>query len=321
MGLGEVRVAVAGLRTAFADCDLDTVTLDELFALGDELETLGCALPAQWHRVLTELQCRTTPREVGAKCWREVLTVRWRLSGREAARRLAEAAALGPRRSVTGEALAPVLPALAAAQAGGLLTGEHVAVIRDGLREVPGWVSPAERERLELDWVRHGVGHGPKELRDQIGLTLAEIDPDGPEPTDREPERMRRREVIIGSQRRDRTVPMSATLTPEAAALLEVLLAKYAAPGMCHPEQEVPCVSGTPSQAQIDSDARTVGQRRHDALAFVLRSALGKKDLGMLNGMPTTVIVRTTLADLAARAGVAVTGGGTVMPGRVRWFV
>jgi hypothetical protein len=94
----------------------------------------------------------------------------------------------------------------------------------------------------------------------------------------------------------------------------EVLFAKYAAPGMFNPDDEHPCTTGTPSQEQIDRDTRTVAQRRHDAMVFVGRHALDKTELGQLNGLPTTIIVRTTLQDLESRTGVGVSGGGTVLP-------
>ena len=37
-------------------------------------------------------------------------------------------------------------------------------------------------------------------------------------------------------------------------------------------------------------------------------------DLGQLNGLPVSVIIRTTLQDLESRAGIGVTGGGTKIP-------
>ena len=83
---------------------------------------------------------------------------------------------------------------------------------------------------------------------------------------------------------------------------------------MCNPDDEQPCVSGTPTQQQIDDDHRTVGQRQHDALMTVGRRMLDSGELGRHNGLPATIIIRTTLQDLESRAGVGVTGGGTVMP-------
>ena len=83
---------------------------------------------------------------------------------------------------------------------------------------------------------------------------------------------------------------------------------------MCNPDDDEPCTSGTPSQAQIDNDHRSLAQRQHDALVAVGRIALMSGELGQLNGLPVTVIVRTTLQDLESRAGIGTTGGGTRLP-------
>ena len=83
---------------------------------------------------------------------------------------------------------------------------------------------------------------------------------------------------------------------------------------MCNPDDDEPCVSGTPSQEQIDNDHRTLAQRQHDALLAIGRNALESGELGQHNGLPTSIIIRTTLQDLESRAGVGTTGGGTLMP-------
>ncbi|MCV7128489.1 13E12 repeat family protein, partial [Mycolicibacterium vanbaalenii] len=142
--------------------------------------------------------------------------------------------------------------------------------------------------------------------------TLFLLDQDGPEPDERE--RARKRAVTKHKQREDGMVDVSATLTPEAWAVWEAIFAKFAAPGMCNPDDPEPCTSGTPSQAQIDHDQRSLAQRQHDALLAAGRIALMSGELGKLNGLPVSVIIRTTLQDLESRAGVGVTGGGTVMP-------
>ncbi|MCV7219597.1 DUF222 domain-containing protein, partial [Mycolicibacterium elephantis] len=103
-------------------------------------------------------------------------------------------------------------------------------------------------------------------------------------------------------------------LTPEAWAVWEAIFAKYAAPGMCNPDDPEPCTAGTPTQAQIDNDHRSLAQRQHDALLAVGRIALMSGELGQLNGLPVSIIIRTTLQDLESRAGIGTTGGGTVMP-------
>ena len=55
-------------------------------------------------------------------------------------------------------------------------------------------------------------------------------------------------------------------------------------------------------------------QRQHDALVAIGRNALQSGELGQHNGLPTSIIIRTTLQDLESRAGVGTTGGGTLMP-------
>jgi len=143
---------MAALRSAhesMAACDLQTLTHRELLAMLDELETLSCQLPVQWHRALARLQAETTPKKLGAKSWKDALQLRLRISATEAGRRLAQAAVLGPRRTLTGEPLAPVLAATADAQAGGLINSEHVDKIREAMSRVPGFVDAATREEIE----------------------------------------------------------------------------------------------------------------------------------------------------------------------------
>ena len=151
--------------------------------------------------MLARLQVDTTAQEMGAKSWKDVLAIRWRISTTEANRRLTEAALLAPRRALTGASLPPVLPAIAAAQVHGLINGEHVEVIRKAIDKLPGFVDAVTREQFEVDLVRTTVGVGPKELKDAADLTLLLLDQDGPEPDDTE--RARKRGLSKGKQRSD----------------------------------------------------------------------------------------------------------------------
>ncbi|HEX2214635.1 MAG TPA: DUF222 domain-containing protein, partial [Mycobacterium sp.] len=211
-----VQEAVASLRAAhdaLAACDVDLLSRCELVEALDELETLSCQLPAQWHRMLARLQAETTPKEMGAKSWKDVLRIRWRISSTEAGRRLAEAAELGPRCALTGRPLAPKLAATAAAQAAGLINGEHVDKIRDVMGRVPGFVDTSTREQIETDLVRLAAGVGPTEVKKAADKVLFLLDQDGPIPNDAE--RARKRGFHVGPQRRDGTVDIKGTLTPE----------------------------------------------------------------------------------------------------------
>ena len=310
--LSEAVAAVRAAVDAAAGAEVDLLGRADLVDALDELETVWCQLPALRNRLLARLQVETTATQMGAKSWNQVLAVRWRISTAEAGRRLGEAALLGPRQSITGQALPPVLAATAAAQARGVINTEHVTVIAKAVAKLPGFVDAATREEFETDLVRLAGGTGPKDVSDAAELALFLLDQDGPEPDDTE--RARRRGFSKGRQRGDAMTPISGELTPEAWALLEAIFAKYAAPGMCNPNDPQPCTSGTPSQAQIDNDHRSLAQRQHDALVAVLRIALMSGQLGQLNGLPVSVIIRTTLQDLESRAGIGVSGGGTRIP-------
>jgi hypothetical protein len=315
MSEAEVLEGVAMMRAGYAKlaaATVDALTPNALVAVGDQLQTLACQLPTQSHRILARLQVEATPRELGAKSWKDVLTTRWRISSSEANRRLAEAAVLGPRRTLIGLPLAPVLAATAAAAAQGLINGEHVEVIRKAMTRLPAFVDAPTTAQIEADLVRLAVGVGPTELKGAAEKVLFLLDQDGPEPDDAE--RARRRGLHAGKQGPDGMIPIKGHLTPEAWAIYEAIFAKWAAPGMCNPADPEPCSSGTPSQTHIDDDHRSLAQRQHDALIAVGRNALESGELGQHNGLPTSIIIRTTLQDLESRAGVGVTGGGTLVP-------
>ena len=173
---------------------------------------------------------------------------------------------MGPRRALTGEPLAPVLPATAAAQAAGLINRRARRGDPQGDGQAcPASSTPPTRAQIEVDLVRIAVGVGPKELKDAADRTLFLLDQDGPEPDDTE--RARKRGVSVGqaTPRRQRC-PSTGDLTPEAWAVWEAIFAKYAAPGMCNPDDDEPLhLRAHRHQAQIDNDHRSLAQRRHDA--------------------------------------------------------
>jgi hypothetical protein len=315
MSVGCVKAAAAALRAAYdamAALPVEALTAVELVDVLDELETLTCQLPVESHRMLTRLQAETTPKAMGAKSWRDVLAIRWRISPSEAGRRLDEAALLASRQTLIGAPLEPVLPCTAIAQSKGVINREHVRILSDRMSRIPPAIDATTRSQIEADFVKTAMGVGPKELKDHADRTLFLLDQDGPEPDD--VERARRRGVSKAPQQPDGMIRIKANLTPEAWAIYEAIFAKLGAPGMCNPADEFPCTSGTPTQDQIDDDHRTLAQRQHDALAEAGRSVLEGGGLGQHKGLPTSIIIRTTLQDLESRAGVGVTGGGTVMP-------
>ncbi|MEU0495564.1 HNH endonuclease signature motif containing protein [Mycobacterium sp. NPDC006124] len=315
MSSARVTAVVAGIRAALGDLlelDCDQFTHRELVELLGELESVTWQLPAVGHRVIARLQREASPAELGAKSLGSVLTQRLRISGKEARRRLREAEDLGPRTTFTGAPLEPTLAPTADAQARGAVGPEHITVITGFLDRLPGWVDPEVRDLSEKTLVTIGSSTGPEELRRAADKLAVAIDQDGPEPDDSD--RARKRFLRLGPQQADGMSRLTGLLGPEARAVVEPILAKLAAPGMCNPADHEPRTSGTPSAEQIDGDDRSVGQRNHDALVAIGRSVLSSGELGQHNGLPVTVIVSTTLQDLEAGAGSGVTGGGSLLP-------
>ncbi|GBG38803.1 hypothetical protein NJB14197_42790 [Mycobacterium montefiorense] len=103
-------------------------------------------------------------------------------------------------------------------------------------------------------------------------------------------------------------------LTPEARATVEAVWAKLGAPGICNPDDENPCVEGNPTEQSIERDSRSSAQRHHDALNAALRGLLASGELGNHNGLPASIVVTTTLAEMEAAAGRGLTGRGTILP-------
>jgi hypothetical protein len=317
MSSERVAAAVAAYRAAVAELvrlDFDGLSAPQRVQVLADLECADRRMPTVSHGILASLQRDASSAACGATSWRQVLTVRLRISPKDAGRRLDEARDLGPRVALSGEAMAPSLAETAQAQAAGRIGPEHVEVIRSFFAKLPGWVDPVTREEAEATLVHVARDTGPDVLRKAAHRLATLLDQDGPAPDDAE--RARKRYLRLGKQQADGMTPITGLLDPEGRATWEPILAKHAVPGMGNPEDPEPRTSGTPSQEQIDHDIRSHGQRCHDAFVAVGRSALSSGELGRHNGLPVTVIVSTTLQDLQSAAGSAVTGGGSLLPMR-----
>ncbi|BBY67473.1 HNH endonuclease signature motif containing protein [Mycolicibacterium helvum] len=290
----------------------NAVTAPELLSVLERVERLRRMLPAVEHTVLTQLKSQTTPTTMGAKSWRAVLTNRLAISGADATRRINEAAELGPRHSLTGQALPPTLPTTAAAQSRGEIGADHVAVIRSFMDHLPASVDIATREHAEAQLGGLAGGLSPEGLRTLAHQLMAMINQDGS--LDDEREQARKRGIAIGPQQVDGMSRITGWVDPEMRAAMDATNAKLAAPGYCNPDDESPCVDGTPTREQIENDSRTSGQRTHDALKTLCMAMLSSGQLGQHNGLPVTIVVTTTLEQLTSAAGLAHTGGGTHLP-------
>ncbi|WOF17459.1 HNH endonuclease [Mycobacterium avium] len=292
------------------DCDYAALATREKLALLNRCERLRRRLPAIEHPLINALARDATPAELGGRLSHAIAEATL-ISRAEAARRVHTAADLGPRVGLTGEPLPPLLAATAAAQREGSLGLEQVAVIRKFCHQLPGWIDQATRERAEADLANQGGRYRPEQLAALAGTLADCLNPDG---LYRDEDRARRRSLTLGNQHADGMSELRGWLSPELRATLEAVLAKLAAPGMCNPLDENPCVEGSPTEQAIDGDARSAAQRNHDGLLAGLRALLASGNLGQHNGLPASIIVTTTLADLETAAGKGLTGGGTLLP-------
>ncbi|OBF15140.1 HNH endonuclease signature motif containing protein [Mycobacterium sp. ACS4331] len=306
--LSELEAVHARLAAA----SVDDLSATQVLTVMERLQNVSWADAAVDHRLIARLQ-ECGPDELGGDKVAKVLTHRLRIPAEEARLRVADSEVLGPRRAMTGEVLEPVLPTVAAGVAEGRVGPAHVKNIREFFTALPDHVdlsARVEAERLAAD---HASTMGVPDLRAALDRMLLWLDPDG---SFNDADIQRRRGITFGKQGPDGLTELRGHLTPEARAVLEPVMAKLGAPGMCNPDDENPCVSGRPTEDQIQADQRTTAQRQHDALVTAGRMLLASKKLGKLNGLPVTVIVSTTLKELSTGAGFGITAGGSLLPMR-----
>jgi Domain of unknown function (DUF222) len=288
----------------------DALTTPERLTWLERLEQETRRLRVPSHQLINQLAEQAPPEELGGKL-PHALADRLRITRSDARRRVAEAVDLGPRRALTGEPLPPLLTATAAGQRAGQLGAGHVQVIRRFYHQLPGSVDVGTREAAVTHLAELATRFRPDQIAD-LADTLADcLNPDG---TYTDADRARRRGLTVGKQGPDGMSRISGWLTPEARATFEAVLAKTAAPGLCNPEDDKAVVDGPPSEDAAQRDTRSATQRNHDGLNAALRAVLASGKLGQHNGLPATIIVSTTLTELEAAAGTAVTGGGTRLP-------
>ncbi|HEY1841759.1 MAG TPA: HNH endonuclease signature motif containing protein [Mycobacterium sp.] len=310
----EEIVEVVGVLDGDLDrlCGLsfDVLTTPERLRVLERLETVARRLRVPGHTLINQLAEQASVEELGGKL-ATALANRLRISRTDANRRIAEAADLGERRALTGETLPPQLTATAEAQREGLIGDGHVTVIRSFFRRLPDGVDLFTRQAAEADLAHKAGQYRPDELSNYAQVLMDCLNPDG---NFTDEDRARRRGIVIGRQEFDGMSRISGYLNPEMRATFDAVLAKLAAPGMCNPDDEAPVVDGDPSEDTRRRDTRSDAQRNHDGLLAGLRGLLMSGNLGQHNGLPTSIIVTTTLNDLEAAAGRGLTAGGTLLP-------
>ena len=313
--MSSIADVVAGLDAAvqaLGTVDWDALAVTELLEGLDRLEGVRRRVTACAYDGAVAVD-RRDEQILGGRSHRILADV-LRVSPAEAKRRIHSGAQLAPRTALTGQPLAPELAATAKAWHSGALDGQHLRTIQRFFRELPDHIKPADADKAEAFLAEQAAVLRPDQLEKLAAQLALRLNPDG---NFSDADRARKRGFTwCGGQGPDGMSVGRLVATPELRAMLEAWAAKFAAPGMCNPDDQTPTVTGEPSQDVIDRDARSYPQRQHDALVALLRGQLGDPKLGKHRGLPVTVIVSATLDQLHAGAGVAVTAGGTLLPMR-----
>jgi hypothetical protein len=310
----ELAAAFDALDAAAAgigELDFDNYAPEVRLQALQRLETARRRQAVLSHDLIAGLT-KEDPADVGGPV-HKVIADWLRISCAEARRRMRDAEQLTPRMTITGETLSPELPATAQAWRAGMLDQQHLRVIQTFVRDLPADTPADTVECAERFLAEQSAQLRPDQLEKVANRCAVLINPDG---KFSDVDRARDRGFTWSAQRPDGMSVGKLVASPELRANLDAWLARFAAPGVCNPEDESPCVVREPDQDVVSKDLRSHAQRQHDALNALVRGQLGDPKLGMHNGLPVTVIVSTTLRELAAGAGQALTGGGTLLPMR-----
>ncbi|EHB47072.1 protein of unknown function DUF222 [Mycolicibacterium rhodesiae JS60] len=285
--ISEALDALDAAVALVAAADIEELPAPQRFAAIERLESAVRRQVAVSHEQITHLE-----RYEGCPPISFVLADVLRISRNAAKRRIRDAEQLSPRMTLTGDALAALLPETGKAWEAGLLDGEHVRVIQKFFRDLPDHVGPVEAEKAERTLAEHAQTMRPDQLEKVADRLATHLNPDG---KFSEEDRARKRGFQwCGAQRPDGMSVGKLIADPALRAELDAWLAKFATP---EPD-----------------DLRSHAQRQHDALKALVHDRLGDPKLGQHNGLPVTMIVTTTLQDLQKGAGQAVTAGGTLIP-------
>jgi hypothetical protein len=311
--MSSIRVALEALERAVTlldEVEPETIVLRGQLEALDRLETCARRIRAR-SCALAGLVDGHGERALGGASAKVIADV-VRISPAEARRRIRDAADVRPRTTLTGEVLPPALPATATVWNAGLLDTEHLRIIQRFHRDLPEDIHPGAVRKAETFLADKAVELRPDQLErvaDRLAITL---NPDGRFSDDYRA--LQRGFLWSGRQRQDGMSVGKLVATPELRAMLDAWMAKFAAPGMCNPDDAMPTTAGEPSRQAMDADRRQHAQRQHDAVAALVRGRLGDPALGKHNGLPVTVVVSATLDQITSAAGHAVTAGGTLLP-------
>ncbi|WP_434449710.1 DUF222 domain-containing protein [Lentzea sp. E54] len=203
---------------------MSALALSSPFELLDELKRKVRALQRLQFQVLeivAVLDQQGAAEALGYKDLIEVFkhTLRW--DPRVSRRKLKQAKVLCPTVTHDGTLVGPVLPGVAAAMAEGELSEDHVDVLTEAMAELPAVA--------EVHVVEYARLHEPRSARAFCRELVYRLDQDGPEPTEPEPEPVRKRNFLWRQWKGGRYL-LSADLDAVTGAKLDALIDPLAKP-------------------------------------------------------------------------------------------
>ena len=284
---------------------LDHLDAAEKISWWQRFETFRNRLPLIDHRLITHAEASDLAGSYGFTTLSRFLTQILQLSPGEAASRVRAAAAVGPRTSMLGERLEPVLSRLAELQSEGAVTAEKVQIVERAMHKLSrAGVDPEAVRTAEQLLTDYAPVLGPTDLHRYALRVIDAADPDGPAPIDDQLQRDRR--YLELKQRRDGMWHVQGKLTTTAGAQLNAILDPLSRPRTSRIEDEDGAIT------QI-ADERPYVQRLHDALDEVCGRVLKSADQPSVGGVPASVVVTIELDDLLAKAGLAETADGSTL--------
>jgi hypothetical protein len=277
---------------------LDVTGLDDeaMLAYWRELERLRPRVPAAEHVLVLEAEARGLPETLEVRSVTALLRGLLRLDPGEAAARVRAAQAAGPRRSLTGEPVPALCPAVAAAQAGGEISERQARTVVAVLDRLPDAVAAEHGAQIEADLIGYCAQFDPHILAKLGERIAAYYDPDAP--VEAVQHREKQRDLTL-AQRVDGSSRLTGELTAEATELLLLHLDALAKP---RPEMDG------------FKDPRSAGQRRHDALLEALKLNVRARQLPTVAGVTATIVMTMTAEQYAQRRGLARTAHGALIP-------
>jgi hypothetical protein len=290
-----VSVGLSAAVDEVSAVPLSGLAEDELLGMLREVERARRRLEAFEHRLVAEVEERNLAGRYVMRSTGALLGGVLNLSPREAAERVRQARYLGPRVTVSGERLPPLLPAAAAARAEGAISAGHVSVIIRTVQKLPTTLPVEDIAAAEAFLVQQAHLFDPSVLAGIARRLLDTLDPDGRLQDEAYQQRHRHLSLQPAGDGMHR---LTADLDPETAALAMSVLHSLAAP--------------QPSEAG-ERDERTSGQRLHDAFRAVLKLALRSGQLPRSGGVPATVLISMSAEQFETRTGLAHTSFGDTL--------